>query len=508
MLPRLQKNTLFLPVLIRRCLVPAALIALCAFIGACASSKATRKSPELPPRHWLGETPGLPFRSDDKGELHATVPLFLYSPEKRYNFEDCVYLAIQQSPLLVKSSIQLEMKYLKEKDAAWQYAPEVHMQLTSAINLTHYNDGNPYNYGDYGRTIFRTRFYASIPDPFTTYFTNKARQVMTNIAVLGHRKAIGMAIWEIADNYLQLTAQKRIRDELAKLPDVAKESTTYWKAMNASAGGYTIDTDIALQHEKQVTLQQDKTRHIEKMILMRLKTLLGLSSDQQLETDLQHNDSIFRDFDGRALYWEDRWALSEEYMTEKMGILLQDYNIMLAWAQYIPTMSLDLNTYPPMGQAQPLNGREDYFLHFGFDFTLLDWGRRYRGVQSARMDKALAFQSMAEKRTKYENSWSQCRQGYEMALTNKDLAKGALLSAELKQQKADIEYKGGNLSLPELTESKEAVIQARVSLIEAELAVQQAELNWMHLAGTLEERFMDVPSQSLSHQMNADSGLL
>jgi hypothetical protein len=53
-----------------------------------------------------------------------------------------------------------------------------------------------------------------------------------------------------------------------------------------------------------------------------------------------------------------------------------------------------------------------------------------------------------------------------------------------------------------LTARKEAVIRARVSLIEAELAVQQAELKWMHLAGILEERFMDVPSQSLPHQIN------
>jgi outer membrane protein TolC len=309
-----------------------------------------------------------------------------------------------------------------------------------------------------------------------------------------------MAIWEIADSYLQMHAQKRIRNELAQLPDVARESTTYWKAMHASVGGHTIDIDMAVQNEKQLALQQDKTRHVEKMIQMRLKTLLGLSSDQALETHLQDNAGIFRDFDGRELYWEDRWTLSEEYLSEKMGLALQDYNIMLAWAQYLPRITLDVNTYPPAGQAQPPGGREDLFLHFGLDFTLLDWGRRYRGVQTARMDKALAFQSMAEKRTKYENSWSKCRQEHEMAATNRELARGALRSTELEQQKTDIEYKGGDLPLPRLVERKEAVIRARVSLIEAELAVQQAEVKWMHLAGILEERFMDVPSRSLPHQ--------
>jgi len=175
---------------------------------------------------------------------------------------------------------------------------------------------------------------------------------------------------------------------------------------------------------------------------------------------------------------------------------------MLAWAQYMPTISLAVDNYPPAGQAQPPGGREDTFLHFGFDFTLLDWGRRYRGVQTARMDKAIAFQSMAENRTQYENAWAQNRQAYEMALTNRDLARGDLRSAELEQQKSEIEYAGGTLPLPKLTENKEAVIRARVSLIEAELAVQQAELKWMQLAGMLEERFMDVPSQNLPHKIS------
>jgi len=499
---RLQSDAAALPAVCKRCLVPALLIVLCAFISACSSPKATQTSPELPPRHWLGETPGLPFRSDKDKELHTTVPLTLYAPEKRYNFEDCVYLAIQQSPLLATSSIKLEMSRLKEKDAVWEYAPEVHMVLSSAVNLTQYNEGNRNNYGDYGRTVFRLRFYASVPNPFNTYFTIKAQQVMTNIAVLGHRKAIGLAIWEIADSYLQMHAQMRIRDEQAKLPDIAKETTTYWKSMDSSVGGHALDMDKARQNETQVALQQDKTRHVDKMIRMRLKTLLGLGSDQPLETELQNSAAVFQDFDGRKLHWEDRWTLSEEYLTEKMGIMLQDYKILLAWAQYMPTITLDVNSYPPAGQAQPIGGREDIFLHFGFDFTLLDWGRRYRGVQTARMNKAIAFQAMAEKRTKYENKWAQSRQAYEMAVTNRELARGDLRSAELEQQKSEIEYAGGTLDLPMLTKSKDAVIRARVSLIQAELALQQAELQWMHLAGILEERFMDVPNQNLPHKMN------
>jgi outer membrane protein TolC len=219
--------------------------------------------------------------------------------------------------------------------------------------------------------------------------------------------------------------------------------------------------------------------------------------------DFQNADAaIFQLFDGDTLQWQERWMFSAEYLTQKLGIVLQDYNILLAWAQYLPIQYFDVNTYPPAGQAQPPGGREDYFAHLNFDFTLLDWGRRYRGVQTARMGKALAVQSLAEQRTKYENDWSESRQEYAMAATNRKLAVGALRSAELEQQKADIEYQTGNQSLPALVARKEAVIKARVSLLEAELKEQQAGLKWMHLAGVLEERFMGAPSQSLIHQMD------
>lgn len=476
-------------------------IALCVFLGACTSPKATQKSPELPPRHWLGESPGLPIRSDKDKDLQTTVPLTLYAPDKAYDFDDCVYLAIQQSPLLVKSSIKLEMSRLQEKDAKWQYLPEAHMVLSSAANLTQYNQNSAYNYGDYGRMIFRVRFYATFPDPLSTYFTNKAQQVMTNIAVLGHRTAIGLAIWEIADSYLQLNAQKRIRAEQAKLPGVVKETTTYWQAMNTSVGGYGLDVDMAAQNEKQVRLEQDKNAHMDSMVRTRLKTLLGLGAEQSLKTAPDDRNAIFRDFDGTRMDWEDRWNISTEYLAQKMAIKLGDYNILLAWAKYMPTIGLELNNYPPAGQAQPYDGREDLFLHLNFDFTILDWGRRYRAVQNARMNKALAFQELAEKRTQYANKWAQSRQEYEMCRTNVELAKGRLRSAELEQEKAEINYKGGTLPLPELTARKESVIKARIGVIETELSLHQAELKWMQLAGILEERFMDLPTTSLPHDL-------
>ncbi len=70
-------------------------------------------------------------------------------------------------------------------------------------------------------------------------------------------------------------------------------------------------------------------------------------------------------------------------------------------------------------KASPIlrNGAEDTFLHLSFDFPLIDWGRRYRGVQTARMQKAQAFHDLARKRTEYSNKWLEAEQKASLAQT-------------------------------------------------------------------------------------------
>lgn len=139
-----------------------ALIFLAFFFSACASNKAGLKSPELPAKHWLEEAPGVPV--ENKAKLEAAVPN-LYDPGKSFSFEDCVFLTIQQSPLLVNSAVDLEIKRLALTDAIWKYLPEPRMSLQVSNNLTTYNTDSKDIPGDYGRAKLRVGFYAGFPNP-------------------------------------------------------------------------------------------------------------------------------------------------------------------------------------------------------------------------------------------------------------------------------------------------------------------------------------------------------
>ena len=137
------------------------------FFSACASNKAGLKSPELPAKHWLEEAPGVPV--ENKTKLEAAVPN-LYDPSKVFTFEDCVFLTIQQSPLLVNSAVDLEIKRVALTDAVWKYLPEPRMTMQVTNNLTRNNMDHRDTPGDYGRTKLSVGFFAAFPIPVSNYF--------------------------------------------------------------------------------------------------------------------------------------------------------------------------------------------------------------------------------------------------------------------------------------------------------------------------------------------------
>lgn len=458
----------------------------------CASNKAGMASPELPPRHWLDEAPGVPV--ENRSKLEAAVPN-LYNPEKKFDYEDCVFLTIQQSPVLVNSAVEIEIKRLAVTDAIWKYLPEPRMTLTVSNNITRYNMGEKNTPGDYGRTKLRAGFYAPFPNPVASHFEHKAQQIMVNLAIATHRKAVGEAILNIAKAYVRLKAQREILEAEKALLPLGKDLITYWKQVEAIEGRQGVSLDMARQILRETELTVEKTNMQEVMDRTSLKVLAGVEPQQRLNVDTDNADDILAGFDGKALKWEDRWTATEDDLLLRAQIKLADYNIMLAWAQYVPAINMWVNNSPPEGQSNPPNGAEDTFLHFNFDFPLIDWGRRYRGVQTARMQKAQAFHELARKKTEYSNKWLEAEQRSSLANTELKLAQTRFDTAQMKYKEAKISFEEGTTEYPALYEMESEMLQARIALIQAELNYKLVQLEWMYVANVLQERFLGVPAK-------------
>lgn len=463
-------------------------------IAACSSPKATQKAPELPARHWLDEAPGIPM--DKKEQLEAAVPN-LYDPNKTFLFDDCVYLSIQQSPMLVNSAVQLESTRLQLTDAIWRYLPEPRMTLSVSNNITQENKGSSDVPSNYGQTMFRVGFYAAFPNPLMTYFNAEVQKLSVGLAIATHRKAVGDVIKQIAEIYLKMQAQEKIMEEQKTLLPLTKKTTEYWKQVEASDGRQGASVDIARQKEREAELKVEKSQMEATMQRTKLKIIAGVEPQQQLAVNVKSANKILDGFDGYKNTWEDRWMASEDELLVRTQVKLQDYNIMVAWAAYVPDMNIQVNNNPPAGQYQPVRGKEDTFVHLNFDFPLLDWGRRYRGVQTARMGKAKAFHEQARKRTDYSNKWLQAEQRVALATTSYKIAKNVLEVAELEWKQADISFNEGTEIFPTLLAQKEKLVNSRIECINAELELELAQLQWMNLANILQERYIGPPAKEV-----------
>lgn len=470
------------------------LFLICSFPFAlgCSSQKAGIKSPELPPRHWLEEAPGVPVENKEK--LEAAVPN-LYDPSKTFNFEECVFLTIQQSPVLVNSAVDIEIKKLALTDAIWRYIPEPRLTLTVSNNLTRYNMDERDTPSDYGQTSLRAGFYANFPNPVATHFEHRVQRILVNLAIATHRKAVGEAIFKIASAYLKLQAQRDILEAQKELLPLTKDLVNYWEQVENVAGRQGVALNLAKQARRARELVIEKTNMQEIMDRTQLKILAGVNPEMRFNVNTDSANDILQGFDGNQLKWEDRWQSTEDNLLLRAQVKLGDYRIMVAWAKYIPDMTLQVNTYPPAGQYQPPHGQEDIFLHLNFDFPLLDWGSRYRGVQTARMEKAQAFHDLARRRSDYGNQWLDAEQGVSLARTELELQKNRFETTEMQYKEAKISFDEGTVELPEVAEFRESMLDARIALIQAELNYKLAQLKWMYVANVLQERFLGPPAR-------------
>ncbi len=460
----------------------------------CASPLATQQAPELPARHWLDEVPGVP--AEHKERLHSAVPN-LYDHEKHFSFEDCVYLTIQQSPMLVNSAVDIEIKRLQLTDAVWQFLPEPHATVKISNNLTRYNHNEPDIPENYGRTDYEVGFEARFPNPLYTYFNHQAQQIMVNLAIATHRKAIGVIIRDIAEIYQRMEAQSQIIAIQKEVLPLGKKLISYWRQLEAVDGKQGVALNLALQHQREAELQLERMHIQSTMLRTKLKILAGINIDQKLSINTKDANTILHDFNGAALDWAQRWLVTEDELLLRAQVALQDFNIMVAWAEYVPDMTISVNSAPPSAQYQPSDGTDDTFVHLAFDFPLIDWGRRYRGVQSARMQKAKAFQEQGRARTKYSNTWTEAQQNVSLAQTTLKIAETNLQVAKMEAKEASINFAEGISLFPHLAAKQEALINARIAFVNAELDFKLAQLTWMDVAGILKERYIGKPAREV-----------
>ena len=107
------------------------------------------------------------------------------------DFNACIKLALEQSPYFKENALEIDIRRLDESDHRWSFIPSLTLRTTSYLGLTNSSG-------------IKLNFFVSEYDPFLSYYSLKASEAFTEIAVLIHQKGIEDGIYEMAKKLLEL----------------------------------------------------------------------------------------------------------------------------------------------------------------------------------------------------------------------------------------------------------------------------------------------------------------
>ena len=438
--------------------------------------------PNLPEKDWLA--PDKPSPSA-QGEKFA-----IYSPDKTLTMDDLVWLAIQQSPVISKGKINLEISEISKTDDKWRYLPEMHLSYHITNNITKYNEGTKYAGKDYGQTTYELTFTGSYTNPITTFLNVKAQDELLQAAIITQRKAISEVIFKIASSLLRINMLEEsigILDRQVSLARKRLESSSLRSALSNSALHSATANESSLAglelHQQEMKMELTVERST-------LKQLVGLDLKQALKVDSKSVYALLANFDPEKDDWKTCWERTEERYLARQQVRLEQANVYLAWASYLPRVGLGINESPGKGQSQLVNAQTDQFLHIGLDFPLLDWGHRWRTADMASLRARQRKLDEVQKAREYEQEWELRGQKLLLARAKEARWQQTAKSAAGSSEAMQISFEHGGASYEMLADQVQRELDAEMAAIRAKNEAALSKLTWVHFASGLSNHYM------------------
>ena len=403
------------------------------------------------------------------------------------SFDECVIMAAQQAPDLVDSVIDLELAEIKADTAYWKRFPSIDARFRVTANLTRQHE-------EYRDTTARLDFGIYGFEPVASQFTYKAERLLQDVALSTHQKAVEKRGEQIGVTLLRLENLERVRDRQAARLALAKQLVAFQQA-NQGAAGDRLETALARHQEKAAQAALEKTDAAMASLYLSLKLMLGIDLDRQIKARGGSVVEVLQSDKASAALaaneWAEVWNRSLDARIGRATLKLQDYNIMLAWAKYLPNVSMEVVTANPDSDYASYSSKDDVFVHLYFTLPLFDWGERSRGVDSARLQKSQAAQRGKLGRLTFAQQWKEEWLNMKMARADLDFARERLAVAKLEAQKASLQHSSGEMSFDALVNARTKVIDEEIAVEDAALQLRLKELAAWMMCGSFRNRFFE-----------------
>jgi outer membrane protein TolC len=401
-------------------------------------------------------------------------------PGTALTFEEAVKIALTQSPAFTKSSLEIDIGRLDETDSRYAMVPPLTFR-------TYYYVNRPPGSG-YGRP-YSLNFSTDPYNPIGAYFTLQARKLATQVAILTHLGIISGGLFNLGSCYLQLDAlhkQAGIQKDLVK---IAQENLTYAENRVAIGTGTSLEVKMAQQQLQLSRGEQDGIAFNEKRALSTFRNLLGWSSNQDITP--AYSDSrrqVLGSFDPATVTLEQ--AKTRSYELKGIEILkqLQQYNISLAIAKSLPTVSINTQTPDPLS----VNTGYGLYVGLGVEVPVWDGFTRIRNVTRQKTVLRQIGAKKGEKEILLETKWfdllekiHETRLGLKNSQSQEELAR-------LRSNQQEVRYHSGQVPLSEFLDSRAEILRAKNNTVRQSIEYDLAVLKFRELTGDLGNTYVDA----------------
>jgi len=403
-------------------------------------------------------------------------------PPGPLTFDDCVRLAIRQSPYFTKSALEIEVRRMNETDSRYAlFTPHISFQSYYYVERP-YQTGRPY----------WLYFYSEPYNPFGSYFTLQAQKQATQMAILLHLQVISQGLERLGKMFLSLAALKQLTAFQSDLVNLCRENLTYAENRRVIGTGTSLEVRLATQELEVAKSELARLESDRKRTLNSIKTfIIGLKPEQTIDLDLRDaRRQVLNNFDPAAATLEQAKARSFELRASAIKMELQKYNVTVAKTRVLPDILINAQNVNPLNNTTATG----YFLGLGLQVPIWDGFDRIRNISRQKTILKQYGSEKDEKEIDLTDKWNDLQEAISVNSAGVNLAKSQEELARLKERQAEIQYDSGNEQLPAWLEARKAVLEAHKSVASKALEYDQSIVSLRQLSGDLCYSYVDEKS--------------
>ncbi|MFA5112611.1 MAG: TolC family protein, partial [Desulfobaccales bacterium] len=404
-------------------------------------------------------------------------------PETPLTFEESVKIAINQSPYLTKSSLEIDIRKMDENDSRYGMVPPLTFRTIYYVNRP--NDATlnskPYSLN------FSTDPY----NPLGSYFTLQAQKLATKGAIYKHLQTISAGLKRLGQIYLDLAALKKVAGYQKDLVKESQEKLTYMENRLSIGTATSLDVKVA-QQELELAKGEVKTIDLAtQRNLNALRGFLGLPPSQQVNPDLRDADrQVLGSFTPNSATLEQSKDRSYEIKIFELQKQLQKYNISLAIAKVFPSILFNTQTPDPLSSTTA----GGIYVGVGLEIPVWDGFKRIRNVSRQKTTLRQLEAEKDQKENALENKWYGAVGEIQEAEVALKFAKAREELARLKANQNEVRYQSGEVQLPVVLDGRKEVLASQKDTARESAKYDKAVLNLREASGDLGNTYVHASS--------------